>query len=178
MALSLETPRDAQKAPGLTLRAAPAWRRAAACAVDTAAPLGVAVVVGWALWPPSATALPWNALDTAVDAYWLAPSALWGALAAWLVLSFLLHAAFEATGTPTPGQRALGLRLVGRAGDRVRPGRALAHAALRLLSTALVAGGHLWALADPGRQTLHDRLSGVRLVHGALGREAADRAHT
>lgn len=165
MAALPKPPGPPTQAPAVTVRAAPVWRRAAACGLDTAAPLGVAVAVGVALWPAGASTLPWNALDVAVDAYWMVPTALWGPLAVWFGLSFVLHAAFEAAGAPTPGQRALGLRLVGRAGDRVRPGRALTHAALRLASTAVAGGGHLWALADPGRQALHDRLSGVRLVH-------------
>lgn len=148
-----------------TALAAPTWRRAAACAVDTAAPLGVAAAVGWVLWPAQAAELPWNALDVAVDAFWMTPAALWGPMALWAGLSLLLHAGFEAAGAPTPGQRALGLRLVDRAGRPLGPARALAHAALRVVSTALLGAGHLWALADPARQTLHDRLCGARLVH-------------
>lgn len=157
-------PRVPAPPPEAPFRAAPAWRRAAACAVDTAAPLAAALAAGWALWPAAASDLPWNALDVAVDAYWMSPRTFWVPLGVWFGLSLLLHAAFEAAGTPTPGQRLLGLRLVDRAGRPLRPVRAVVHAALRLVSTALVAGGHLWALADPARQTLHDRLSGAWLV--------------
>ncbi|MGH8632154.1 MAG: RDD family protein [Burkholderiales bacterium] len=55
------------------------------------------------------------------------------------------------------------LRLQTTAGARLAPGRALLRYLLAIPSVGLGLG-LLWALVDPDRQFLHDRLAGTRIV--------------
>lgn len=84
-------------------------------------------------------------------------------LAALLALAWFV--AFEASPwQATPGKRALGLRVTGTGGRRIR----IAQAALRHLAGALswftLNLGHLLALLPPRRQALHDRVAGTQVT--------------
>lgn len=63
----------------------------------------------------------------------------------------------------TLAQKAWGLRLTYRDGSLLRPGRAILRYVLALASVGSGIG-LLWAVFDPQRQFLHDRLSGSRQV--------------
>ena len=69
--------------------------------------------------------------------------------------------AFTAAGGQTIGKMALGLRAVGRDGAALAPGRAVARAALSLMSAAPLGVGLASALFGRGRRALHDWLAGT-----------------
>jgi uncharacterized RDD family membrane protein YckC len=64
----------------------------------------------------------------------------------------------------TPGRALLGLRLVNEQGTAPGPGRALARAALALVSFGLFLSGFWLALFDRRGQTLHDKLTRTFVV--------------
>ena len=103
----------------------------------------------------------WNLLDRVVDTLNTSPGLVlwpiaWGVLGsvAWHTLTV------SAFGT-SPGKRVVGLKVVSSRGEAPGPARAFAHALMRSVSSACLALGPLWALADPERRTLYDRLSGI-----------------
>ena len=114
-----------------------------------------------------AVALPpgqWNLLDRLVDAFNVAPGLILWPLA-WLTLALVLwHFVTVAAWGTSPGKRVVGLRMLDGRGERVSSMRALAHALMRPVTGACLALGPLWALADPERRTLYDRLSGVYIA--------------
>jgi uncharacterized RDD family membrane protein YckC len=57
------------------------------------------------------------------------------------------------------------LRLIGREGRPLCARRALCRYLLALAGTLALGAGFLWALVDPDRRFLHDRLAGTRIVH-------------
>ncbi len=63
----------------------------------------------------------------------------------------------------TLAQKTWNLRLTDLDGSLLRPGRAIIRYLLAIPSVGCGIG-LLWALIDPERQFLHDRLSGSRLV--------------
>jgi uncharacterized RDD family membrane protein YckC len=65
--------------------------------------------------------------------------------------------------------QTLGLRLETREGQPLSVRRALARALLAAPST-LTGLGFIWALLDRDRQSLHDRLTGTRLLYMPVGR--------
>jgi uncharacterized RDD family membrane protein YckC len=65
--------------------------------------------------------------------------------------------------------QTLGLRLETREGQPLSVWRSLARALLAAPST-LTGLGFLWAMLDPDRQSLHDRLAGTRLLYVPVGR--------
>lgn len=64
----------------------------------------------------------------------------------------------------TIGMRAWRLKLVRDDGTKPRVPQALLRFFLALLSLALAGVGFWWALFDPQRRTLHDRLCGTRML--------------
>lgn len=64
----------------------------------------------------------------------------------------------------TIGMRAWKLKLVREDGTKPRALQALARFFLALLSLAFAGIGFGWALFDPQRRTLHDRLCGTRML--------------
>lgn len=88
---------------------------------------------------------------------------------AWPTLAFMLAmAVLQALGEASargasPGKRALGLRVTGRDGMRLRFGRALMRQLAGLVSWLTLNIGHLLA-AGPRRLALHDRLAGTQVL--------------
>lgn len=88
----------------------------------------------------------------------------------WLFRAYLLAVAFAFFGGfwvlagRTLGMQAWRMRVVDERGGGIGWGRALARFAAAGLSWMLLGGGYLWALLDPERRTLHDRVSGTRLI--------------
>lgn len=68
----------------------------------------------------------------------------------------------------TLAMKTWGVRLVQAGGDSLSLPRALARYALALLGLLAGGAGFLWALVDPERQFLHDRLLGTRLVRAPI----------
>lgn len=106
----------------------------------------------------------WNLLDRSVDLFNTTPSAILWPLV-WLCLaSILWHALTVALFGTSPGKRIVGLSVSGPTGEPPGVFRACVHALMRPLTSACLALGPLWALADPERRTLYDRLSGVYVI--------------
>lgn len=56
------------------------------------------------------------------------------------------------------------IRVVSAAGEPLTAKRAVVRYVLAVLSSLLLGAGYVWALADPDRQFLHDRLARTRLI--------------
>ncbi len=89
------------------------------------------------------------------------PFVLWSHL-------FLVLAAyfswFWTQGGQTLAMRTWRLRVVTRSGKPLRPAQALMRFLLCWPSLGIFGIGILWALVDPEKQFLHDRLAGTRIV--------------
>lgn len=89
------------------------------------------------------------------------PLVLWGHLFSVLLIYFVW---FWTRRGQTPAMRTWRLRVVTRAGHPLRPGQALLRFLLCWPSLGLLGIGIIWALGDPDRQFLHDRIAGTRIV--------------
>ena len=107
--------------------------------------------------PPS----QWNLLDQWVDVFNTNPGLIGWPLAWLTVATVLWHFVTVTIWGASPGKRVVGLSLFDGQGQRLGPFRALVHAVMRPVTGACLALGPLWALADPERRTLYDRISGV-----------------
>ena len=154
--------------PPRRVEVAPIWRRGLAFGVDAIAVATIAVVLTVALvdFPESR----WNTLDRLLDLInehtltALTPIFICGLMAiAW-------HTGFHFLWGCSPGKRLMRLEILDRTGRRPSFGRVLAHASLRLASVGLLFGGNLWALVDPERRTLHDRVADLYVVGASRGK--------
>lgn len=89
-----------------------------------------------------------------------------------LAVAFAFFGGFWVLAGRTLGMQAWRMRVVDERGGAIGWGQALARFAAAALSWALLGVGFLCALLDPERRTLHDRLSGTRLVVLANTRES------
>ena len=89
------------------------------------------------------------------------PLILWAHLFLVLVVYF---AWFWTHGGQTLAMRAWRLRVVTRTGRAVSPTQALLRFLLAWPSLGIFGIGLIWALVDPEKQFLHDRLAGTRIV--------------
>ncbi len=155
----------------IEVRARPAalWQRITAFIVDGALVGGVlALYVGLAaaLIAPrgvSATQL------TGIDGVMARVHQLHAVLAPCVALALVLGLVYAATfallwNGRTPGRRLLGIRLVDRTGLAPAPGRAIARAALAVVSFVPFLAGFWLALFDRRGQTLHDKLTQTFVV--------------
>lgn len=125
--------------------------------------------------PLAALAAQWLAdpalragIDALTQSVW---TLLWPPLLAFAVLGAIFHALFEASPRQaTPGQRALGLRVVDTAGARIDRGRALLRHAAGALSWLTLNIGHALVLLRPDRRALHDLVAGTVVVQAAAPR--------
>jgi uncharacterized RDD family membrane protein YckC len=143
---------------------APVWRRALATLIDLLVPLTAWVLATWlviASDPAPLTIAPWNLFDQIVDYLHDRP----GRAAFSLTLLVLAQVGWPlAFRDATPGKRALEVALVDARGVPPSRGRRLVWALVRVPSLALAGLGAWWALVDPERRTLHDRVAGMWLV--------------
>ena len=103
----------------------------------------------------------WNLLDRIVDILNTAPGLVIWPLVWCGLASVLWHSITVALFGTSPGKKVVGLTVIAADGKRPGPLRALLHALLRPLTSACLAVGPLWALADPERRTLYDRMCGI-----------------
>lgn len=127
---------------------------------------GDAVVAGT---PLAAVATQWlgdPALRAATQALQHSLFALlWPPLLGFAALGALYHLAFEsAPRQATPGQRALGLRVVDAGGARIGRPRALLRHLAGTLSWLTLNIGHALVLLRPDGRALHDLVAGTRVV--------------
>ena len=146
-----------------TVTTAPSWRRALAGTIDIAVCTVAWSLLVWITWP-GLPEVPWNWLDTLVDWFNAKPSVVLVPMVWVLVVGFGYNVAFQAFGRETLGKRALKLKTVDAHGRFPERKKAIAYCALRALSTVPLLAGHLWAIADPERRTLHDRLAKMWVV--------------
>lgn len=89
------------------------------------------------------------------------PFVLWAHLFLVLLIYFVW---FWTHGGQTLAMRTWRLRIVTRAGRPLRPAQALMRFLLCWPSLGVFGVGILWALVDPERQFLQDRIAGTRIV--------------
>lgn len=93
------------------------------------------------------------------------PPILWAHLFVVLLVYFV---GFWSCRGQTLAMRTWRIRLTRRDGGAVTPLRALGRYLLCWPSLGCGGLGLLWALVDPERQFLHDRIAGTRLVHAVV----------
>jgi len=150
-------------------QAAPLWRRSFATLIDLAVPATLWVLGTWALLASDPEPLelpPWNLFDQIVDYLHDRPGRAFLSLTLFIGLQIAWPLAFAGR---TPGKRALDVVMLAGDGRRPGAGRLLLWALWRIPSLALAGLGAWWALLDPERRTLHDRLARVWLVHDTDG---------
>lgn len=90
---------------------------------------------------------------------------LWPPLVGFVAIALICDVAFERSPwQATPGKRALGLVVVDDAGRRITAGHALLRFCAGALSWLTLNLGHALAALPPRHLTLHDRISGTRVV--------------
>ncbi|TNF35031.1 MAG: RDD family protein [Deltaproteobacteria bacterium] len=155
-------------APGFV--AAPTWRRWLALLVDALPLLTVWLLCAFAIGDASASGLPstpWNPLDQLVDFINARPTTAALIVVMLAALGFAWPLVAHLVWGRTPGKRVLGLAVVDARGQRPSTRRLAGWCALRVLGMALLFGGVLWAIADPERRTLYDRLAGIYVIRPA-----------
>lgn len=144
--------------------AASLWRRTLAALLDLLVPFTAWALATWAVISsdPTPLAMPqWNLFDQVVDYLHDRPGRALASIALFVALQIAWPFAFAAR---TPGKRALGLALVTADGSPPSRLRTLGWAALRVPSILLAGMGVWWAIVDPERRTLHDRVAGIWAV--------------
>lgn len=162
--------------------AAPVWRRTFAALIDLVVPLTAWALATWALIATDPEPLelpPWNLFDQIVDYLHDRPGRALMSLTLFVALQVAWPVLFAGR---TPGKRALDVALLAGDGDRPTRLRCLGWAVWRIPSLALAGLGAWWALLDPERRTLHDRLARMWLVRASddedNGVDAARRGST
>ncbi|HVP62614.1 MAG TPA: RDD family protein [Myxococcaceae bacterium] len=150
----------------IEVRARPAalWQRITAFIVDGALVGGVlALYVGLAaalITPHGVPATQLTGIDGVMARVHQLHAVLAPCVALAVVLGLVYTAAFALLWNGrTPGRRLLGIRLVDRTGLAPAPGRAIARAALAIVSFLPFLAGFWLALFDRRGQTLHDKLT-------------------
>ena len=82
----------------------------------------------------------------------------------YLLVSYIYFVGFWLKGGQTPGMKAWKLSLVNMQGDPPGPKQATLRFFSAILSWALAGTGYLWMLVDRNHFTLHDHLSGSKLI--------------
>ncbi|HEY6104930.1 MAG TPA: RDD family protein [Anaeromyxobacteraceae bacterium] len=148
------------------LRRAAAWRRLASWAVDGLLLGLVAVPVVWLVLAAAGSAATAGQAD--IDSLLALAARLVGFLVPTLVFVALAASVYSALSVAlmgaTLGKRLFRLEVVGRDGRRPSPRRAVARAALALLSFSLLGLGCLLALFSRSGRALHDFLAGTYVV--------------
>lgn len=103
----------------------------------------------------------WNFIDRTVDIFNAAPQVLIWPLLWFSLASVLWHSVTVAFFGTSPGKRVVGIVLLDKRGQGPGVLRSFFHALFKLITSACLALGPLWSLADPERRTLYDRLCGV-----------------
>lgn len=146
-------------------RPAPIPRRAAAALLDLAA-ISLGVMLLWWLgvgrldWPHG----PYDWIDELGTLAGQEMARLGPPLLAFLSVSLVWRLGGRLAGAgATPGERIVGLRMLDGVGQDPHPLRQVARVALGLVTAWPI--GWWYCLLHAGRQTIADRLSGMRLVH-------------
>ncbi len=150
-------------------RPAALWQRISAFIVDGTLISGVlALYVGAAaalITPRGVTATQLTGIDGLMARVHQLNAVLAPCIALAVVLGLAYTAVFALLWNGrTPGRRLLGIRLVDRTGLAPAPGRAIARAALAVLSFVPFLAGFWLALFDRRGQTLHDKLTQTFVV--------------
>jgi uncharacterized RDD family membrane protein YckC len=155
----------------IEVRARPAalWQRITAFIIDGALICAVlAIYVGLAaalITPHGVPSTQLTGIDGLMARVHQLHSVLAPCVALALVLGLVYTAAFALLWDGrTPGRRLMGIRLVDRTGLAPAPGRAIARAALAVVSFVPFLAGFWLALFDRRGQTLHDKLTQTFVV--------------
>ena len=140
------------------------WRRGLSGIVDGAL-LGSAwvgiLIASARLWNLSLPSSPWRGLDRAVDLFNRRPEMVLSAALVLFGLALVLSVSTGLVLGRSPGQRLAGLRLLNKEGKPPGSIRVLVYATIRIPCLCLLGLGLFWALIDPQRRTLYDRIVGV-----------------
>lgn len=155
------------KAALVPVRAAGAWRRALAGAVDIVVLLVTAGVLNWGLLvlldPPPLTGDA-RGLDAMLRLLEISPWDVIARITPALVMAALYFGLFWTATGRTPGQRVFRLRVVGRRGAPP----SIVRAAIRVVGkfAALVPGGlgWIWVAFDREKRGWHDHLAGTYVI--------------
>ena len=82
----------------------------------------------------------------------------------YLLVSYIYFAGFWLKGGQTPGMKPWKITLVNREGDPASPKQATLRFFSAILSWALAGTGFLWMIIDRNHYSLHDHLSGSKLI--------------
>ena len=140
------------------------WRRGLSGIVDGALLGSVwmgSLIASARLWNISLPSSPWQGLDRAVDLFNQRPELVLSAALLLFVLAMVLSVSTGLVLGRSPGQRIAGLRLLNKEGKPPGSIRVLAYATVRIPCLCLLGLGLFWALMDPQRRTLYDRIVGV-----------------
>jgi len=147
--------------------AAPLWRRLLAALLDGLVPLTTWALATWVIVssdPEPIAFPPWNLFDLVVDYLHDRPGRAALSLAVFVLLQVAWPVAFAGA---TPGKRALDVVLLDGRGAPPSRARCLLWSLWRVPSLTLAGVGVWWALVDPERRTLHDRLARLWLVRAS-----------
>ena len=81
-----------------------------------------------------------------------------------VLLSLLYYTILHAFGGQTVGKIFLGIRVVSHENESLSLGASFLFWCANFLSILTLGLGYLWALIDPSRATLHDRIAACRVV--------------
>ena len=82
----------------------------------------------------------------------------------YLLVSYIYFAGFWLKGGQTPGMKPWKITLVSMEGDPASPKQATLRFFSAILSWALAGTGFLWIIVDRNHYSLHDHLSGSKLI--------------
>lgn len=155
---------QAANADPIVVHTAPTLRRTAAALIDLVVPLSLWVLGTWLLVttdPDPPPVAPWNVIDQVVDYLHDRPGRVLASVGLFVALQILWPLIF---GGRTPGRSVMQLGF--SAGDRpVSLARLFGWGCARVVLVLPAGFGALWAIIDPDRRTLYDRLAGLWVVH-------------
>ncbi len=152
------------------LKVAGFWRRLLASLLDLMVLLLTAAPLQYALHRVLKIALPVHgdlSLDTALRWLALPPTTVLLWMIPFLGISFSYVVIFTALSGATLGQRAIGLRVVNKRGERPGFGRSLVRACGLLAGLVPGGLGALWIAFDREKRGFHDHLARTLVVRGA-----------
>jgi uncharacterized RDD family membrane protein YckC len=153
----------------LVVESAGLGRRSIAFALDALLLCTIVMGASFGMMRPIApqSTAPHNPLDQVVEAMLQHPDDLVGVSMLALGLMLALPVVAGLLLGRTPGAHIMGITSIDGRGLKPTAIRTFIRALIRVIGGLALGLGWLWALMDPERRTLHDRLTGVWVIHCA-----------